>query len=78
LLWKFYWHIRPVTSAYYGAEIPTRTSRDAVTVGARSPSDPALGNMFTYPNIEYTSGHFSGEQPRIPWHLDMSKNWLTD
>ncbi len=64
-MFRVYWHIRPVVSAYTGTDIPSPTDRTGGTI-----SDPCLSNMFNFPNLK-------GDQEFIvPWHKDMNKNWL--
>lgn len=66
-MFKVYWHIRPVVSAYEGTDIPSPTARTGGTV-----SDPCLANMFNFPKLPISTDSI------IPWHSDMSKNWFND
>ena len=66
-LFKVYWHMRPVVSAYNGTDIPSPTARTGGDI-----SDPCLANMFNFPDL------YNGDVYRIPWDSDMSINWLVD
>ena len=63
-MFRVFWHIRPVVSAYTGTDIPSPTDRTGGTI-----SDPCLGNMFNFPNIK------GDHEFIIPWDKDMNKNW---
>lgn len=65
-LFRVYWHMRPVVSAYSGTDIPSPTERTGGDI-----SDPTLGNMFDFPSLET-------QEFIIPWHKDMTKNWLSN
>jgi hypothetical protein len=68
-LWKTYWHRRPVISSYKGTDVPSLYTRSGGDI-----SDPVLGSMFPY--LDLRDWEISGVQYQIPYHRDMSLNWL--
>ena len=69
MLWKTYWHKRPCISSYQGTDVPGKLTRSGGDI-----SDPVLGSMFNYVNLEQWES--TSIPYNIPFHLDMSLNWL--
>ena len=64
LAWKMFWNIRPCSTGHYGTDIPSTTGRTGGVL-----SDPAMANMFDYPNMDDL-------EYRVPYHRMVDKNWL--
>ena len=63
-MWSVYWNMRTAVSAMDGCDIPSPTDRTGGVM-----ADPVLNSMFQYPNAR-------NPQFYIPWHEDMSTEWL--
>ena len=67
-IWRFYWHMRPVSNAIYGTAIPSPWDRKGGSM-----ADPVLNSMYSFP-----AKRRDGDNPsyQIPWHENMSNDWL--
>lgn len=63
-MWSVYWDMRTAVSAMDGCDIPSPTERTGGVM-----ADPVLNSMFQYPNARNPEFY-------IPWHEDMSTDWL--